>query len=84
MKAAVTVNQNRCKGCELCIHACPFNLLHMKLGAINSLGFPFIEPPAPPSDTATPSCAGCANCAEVCPDAALQVFRKRDTPTTTL
>jgi len=44
----VYIDKNRCKGCELCIHACPENVLAMS-EEINAKGY-FVPMVAHPDD----------------------------------
>lgn len=70
IKGAVVVNTERCKGCDLCVVACPSKVLSLSSEA-NSKGYTF-------SYMITPeSCVGCAACAYVCPDACITVYKVR-------
>ena len=69
-RGTVTIALERCKGCELCIPACPPRVLTMS-DATNANGFRFPE--------LHPGCTGCAACLLVCPDFVFEVFRF-DTP----
>jgi 2-oxoglutarate ferredoxin oxidoreductase subunit delta len=62
---------DRCKGCELCIGACPQHVLALDVGVINPLGYHPIEL----IDAA--GCTSCALCARVCPDAIFTVLAPR-------
>ena len=57
-----------CKGCELCIEACPQDCLAMSPD-LNQKGYHYAVLTA---DT----CTGCTNCALVCPDAVITVYRQ--------
>jgi len=57
-----------CKGCELCIEACPQDCLAMSPD-LNQRGYHYAMLTA---DT----CTGCVNCALVCPDAVITVYRE--------
>ena len=65
----ILINEERCKGCELCISACPPSVI-MLGNNLNSHGYK-------PAVMFDPDylCTGCALCATVCPDAAIIVFR---------
>lgn len=62
----VTIDRERCKGCELCIVTCPTGVLAM-CDQLNSRGQHFAV-------TASPAkCIGCVQCADICPDAAIEI-----------
>ncbi|MDX9747211.1 MAG: ferredoxin family protein [Paludibacter sp.] len=67
-KGAIVVNTERCKGCDLCVVACPTDVLALSNDA-NSKGynFSFME--------REDNCTGCSACANVCPDACITVYR---------
>lgn len=66
---AVEINSNTCKGCELCVVACPADVLALQPKEVNVRGYHFAY-------TAHPeACIGCAACATVCPDACFEVYR---------
>ena len=68
IRGAVVVNIDRCKGCDLCVHACPTNVLAMNEN-VNEKGYhyAFMENPE--------ACTGCTNCALVCPETCITVYR---------
>ena len=65
-KGKVVIDGERCKGCYLCIRACPVQVLE-KDSELNSSG----SYPVKPANTA---CIACGNCYEVCPDVCIQIF----------
>lgn len=65
--AKVTFNTDRCKGCGLCVGACPKGLLQMAKDRMNAKG----HHPAEITDQA--ACIGCAFCATMCPDCVITV-----------
>jgi 2-oxoglutarate ferredoxin oxidoreductase subunit delta len=62
----VKIEKDRCKGCELCIRACPQKVLDMSK-EINVRGYFF----AAVVDGSR--CIGCRICAVTCPDCAIEV-----------
>ena len=44
LKGAIVVDSERCKGCQLCIIACPKNVIAMA-GKVNLHGYPYVEMP---------------------------------------
>ena len=71
VKGAITVNANRCKGCDLCVVACPTDTLALQPQEVNDRGFHYAYMVNPDN------CTGCASCAWVCPDACIEVYRVR-------
>jgi len=69
VKGKVIIDMQRCKGCELCIHACKEKALQLS-GAINIKGYRYAV-------ANNDLCTGCVNCALICPDAVITVYRTR-------
>ncbi|MDE6853676.1 MAG: 4Fe-4S dicluster domain-containing protein [Muribaculaceae bacterium] len=69
---AVTIDSRRCKGCELCVVACPCDVLQLQPKEVNDRGYHFAYASKPEA------CIGCAACATVCPDACIEVYRVVD------
>ena len=65
-RGTVTIDVAHCKGCELCVPACPPGVLAMST-AVNRMGYRYPE--------LYPGCTGCAACLYVCPDFVFEVFR---------
>ncbi len=69
IKGTITVDVERCKGCGVCVGACPFDVLALS-SEVNGKGYPFV------CQARGEACTGCANCAVVCPDGCIEVFRE--------
>jgi 2-oxoglutarate ferredoxin oxidoreductase subunit delta len=63
------INRERCKGCTLCIGACPEKILSMSRDSFNRQGVPYAEC----FDEAR--CTACMSCAIICPDMAIRIIR---------
>jgi 2-oxoglutarate ferredoxin oxidoreductase subunit delta len=63
----VIIDIEKCKGCELCVDACPHETLAMS-DTINAKGYQYAV-------QIKNNCTGCMDCALVCPDAAITVYR---------
>lgn len=68
IKGAVHIDIETCKGCELCIEACPQDSLALSK-EINEKGYHYAV-------QIEDNCTGCINCALVCPDAVITVYRQ--------
>jgi 2-oxoglutarate ferredoxin oxidoreductase subunit delta len=68
----IVIDEQLCKGCGLCVIACPHDLIEMSK-EINKLGFL----PAVISAEALQRCTACTFCAQVCPDVAIEVYREK-------
>lgn len=66
---AVTINTERCKGCNLCVVACPTKVLLLQPKEVNNRGYHFA------TAINVEACIGCASCATVCPDACIEVYK---------
>lgn len=71
MKGAIVVNTERCKGCELCVEACPLNIIRLADKMVNRRGYRYVE------QVNAEACTGCTSCAIVCPDGCITVYRKK-------
>ena len=65
--AKVTIHENVCKGCGLCVNACPKKVLALSKTKMNQNGY-YIAESINPQD-----CIGCTFCAIMCPDCAIVV-----------
>lgn len=68
-KGRIVIDENLCKGCELCTSVCPYNLIQMA-DYYNVKGYK----PAMLTDPEG-RCTGCTLCAMICPDVVITVFR---------
>ena len=66
--AEVIIDEERCKGCELCTTVCPKGILKLSK-KINKKGYLVIN------ITNREKCIGCGMCALICPDIALEVYK---------
>ena len=67
--AKLTLKQDKCKGCRLCINACPKKILELDETKVNPKGY------NPISCKDMSQCIGCAFCAVMCPDMIIEVER---------
>jgi 2-oxoglutarate ferredoxin oxidoreductase subunit delta len=65
-RGTLVIDTERCKGCELCIPACPPGVLSMS-SVTNGMGYRYPELSA--------GCTGCRACHEVCPDYVFEVYK---------
>lgn len=68
VKGKVNFDIETCKGCALCIEACPQESLQLSPN-INAQGYHYAV-------LVHDNCTGCTNCALVCPDAVITVYRE--------
>jgi len=64
--AKMTVDPNRCKGCGLCINACPKKIIKFS-EKINARGYHYAEVEI------QSECIACQMCYRMCPDVAITV-----------
>lgn len=70
MVSKVTIDENRCKGCGLCVRACPKKIMQLSKTKLNEKGYH----PAEVIDQE--ACIACASCARTCPDAVITVEKE--------
>ncbi len=63
----ITFERDRCKGCGLCVTACPKKIVAMDEGNLNVKGF------APAFVTDVDKCISCCFCATICPDTVITI-----------
>jgi len=66
-KGKIVIDRERCKGCYLCVRACPVKVLEQDKTP-NSTG----TYPVRAANLA--KCIACASCYEVCPDVCIEVY----------
>ena len=71
-KSIVTIDTDSCKGCELCIHICPRQVLALDRNRFNARGV------YPASVVNLSECICCASCALMCPDGAITIEKEMD------
>ena len=64
----IEVDKDRCKGCEICVDACPEDILELG-SAINVKGYHYAV------QVDAERCTACRLCAISCPEVAITVFR---------
>lgn len=65
-RGTLTIDVERCKGCDLCITACPPGVLAMS-SDVNETGYRY--------PVLHEGCTGCTACQLVCPDFVFEVYR---------
>lgn len=71
IKGAVVINTDRCKGCDLCVVACPYDVLELARKKVNASGYAYAQA------VKAGACVGCAACGTVCPDGCITVYRMK-------
>lgn len=69
IKGWIEVTELYCKGCELCVNACPQHVMSLDKDSLTTMGYH-------PVRLHADGCTGCGICAIVCPEAALTVYRQ--------
>jgi 2-oxoglutarate ferredoxin oxidoreductase subunit delta len=70
LKGRIVVNEKYCKGCELCVSACPQEVLALANDRITTKGYH-------PASLIADGCTGCGICSILCPESAISVFREK-------
>jgi len=70
VKGRIVVDIERCKGCSVCIGACPTDVIDLA-EEVNSKGYHYSYM------ANAEACIGCTNCAVVCPDGVITVYRMK-------
>lgn len=67
----IIVDDRYCKGCGLCVDACPREIVVLDASRITAKGYH----PARLEEGAEERCTGCGTCYLMCPDIAITVVR---------
>ncbi len=67
--AKMIVDDAFCKGCGLCVDACPVHIVELDQDKITDKGY------HPAHCIDMDMCTGCCSCALMCPDVAITVWR---------
>lgn len=65
--AKITFNMDLCKGCSLCVLACPKKIIKLADDIINIKGY------HPAEIIDQDACIACAFCATMCPDCVIKI-----------
>ena len=68
MKGCIEIDQELCKGCQICMAFCPKDVISSS-DKLNISGY------LPVVFDVNGECTGCAICALVCPEVAIEVYR---------
>ncbi|HDO26702.1 MAG TPA: 4Fe-4S dicluster domain-containing protein [Bacteroidetes bacterium] len=68
IRGAIVVDIEKCKGCSVCIPACPTDVIALAK-EVNGKGYHYAYMADPEA------CTGCSNCSIVCPDGVITVYR---------
>ena len=67
-RGARVVDNERCKGCSLCVVACPVKVISLAK-EVNAKGYNYAR------EYVEDTCIGCSACATVCPDGCITVYK---------
>ncbi|HMM12641.1 MAG TPA: ferredoxin family protein [Bacteroidales bacterium] len=68
VKGAIVVDVQKCKGCGVCLPACPSDVISLA-SEVNGKGYNYAYMAKPDE------CTGCVNCGIVCPDGVITVYK---------
>ena len=71
----IEINEELCKGCLLCIRACPKDLIEVS-SQLNAKGYFPVVFREKGMKRDKRQCTGCCLCAICCPEMAIEVFRE--------
>lgn len=67
-RGAIVVDNEKCKGCGLCVAACPTKVIDLH-SEVYGKGYHYAYMKEPEA------CIGCTSCAMVCPDSVISVYK---------
>jgi len=77
--AKITINQDKCKGCLLCISFCPKGLItidkDLNRRGVKPVKLSSRSSALSESGKESKECLGCAMCAIICPDCCIEVYK---------
>ena len=68
-KGRIIIEEDKCKGCALCVYQCPVHILELDTSTTNKKGY------TPLRVTDPDKCIACTFCAMICPDSVITVER---------
>lgn len=63
----LTIDYEKCKGCSMCVAACPKKILEINKKRLNLMGYNPVE------IIDRDACISCAMCATMCPDSIITI-----------
>jgi 2-oxoglutarate ferredoxin oxidoreductase subunit delta len=70
-RGKIIIDGERCKGCYLCVRACPCHIIAASTTANATGTYPAIFAEKQEEEKV---CIACGSCYEVCPDTAIEVY----------